>query len=356
MPSPSPDTCVHIDGSRGEGGGQIVRTALTLALVTGRSVNITNIRAHRPKPGLMPQHLAVVRAAEAIGAARVSDISRGAMNLRFEPTAVIPGEYSFDVGNAGSATLAIQAVLLPLLTADGPSELVVRGGTHTPGAPPFEFLEHVYLPALRTMGAQVTASLKRHGFAPGGGGEVRVEIDPVPHLSPRDWLQRGALRAITCQALVANLSPRIGHREVQIVTNALRGVGVSPQGESAVVEVEGQGPGNAVVITVKSEEITEVFTGFGQKSLRAEAIARGAADRAEDYIARGAPVGSHLADQLLLPMALAGGGTIRTASPTPHTHTNMDLLRAFLDVSFEEETDDGESWFIRVQRCSSPST
>jgi RNA 3'-terminal phosphate cyclase (ATP) len=257
-----------IDGSRGEGGGQVLRSSLALSLASGTPFRIERIRAGRARPGLMRQHLTALEAAAAVGQATVEGAAIGSREVVFRPGRVRAGEYRFAVGTAGSTTLVLQTVLLPLLLADAPSRLTLEGGTHNPYAPPFDFLAAAFLPLLRRMGARVEARLERAGFYPAGGGRLTVEI--------------GAPGALT-----------------------------------------------------QSEHVTEVFTGFGQVGVRAEAVAEQAVQEAQHYLAADVPVGPHLADQLLLPLALAGGGSFRTMPLTRHATTNIAVIGQFLASSVE---------------------
>jgi RNA 3'-terminal phosphate cyclase (ATP) len=186
---------IEIDGSFGEGGGQILRSSLALAIVTGQPVRLSNIRAGRRKPGLMRQHLTAVNAAAAICGATVDGERIGATELTFTPGAVRAGEYQFSIGTAGSTTLVLQTVLLPLLTAGGPSRIVLEGGTHNPFAPPFDFLERAYLPLINRMGPNVRATLERPGFYPAGGGRIAIEIEPATGLHGFDVVRARRRRA-----------------------------------------------------------------------------------------------------------------------------------------------------------------
>lgn len=184
---------IVIDGAMGEGGGQIVRTALSLSLATKRSIRITNIRAGRSRPGLRPQHVAAAEAAAMIGHADLSSIEVGARSLTFAPRTVAPGRYHVDVGTAGSAVLVLQTVLIPLLEASGPSQITVTGGTHNRSAPPFEFFATTFIPLLQRMGPTVRATLDRPGFYPKGGGRCTVEVEHPAPLEPINLTERGAL-------------------------------------------------------------------------------------------------------------------------------------------------------------------
>src|SRR5262245_47184416 len=207
---------VTIDGSEGEGGGQMLRTALTLSLVTGKPFRIERIRAGREKPGLLRQHLTVIRAAAQIGRADVSGAELGSPVLSFAPSALRAGDYDLAVGTAGSTTLVFQALLPALLSASGPSRLTIEGGTHNPSAPPFEFLAQTFLPVLRRMGASVDARLERHGFYPAGGGRITFEIEPCRALGSLTMIERGSMRVRAC-AVVSNLPESIGAREMTVV-------------------------------------------------------------------------------------------------------------------------------------------
>lgn len=338
---------VEIDGSIGEGGGQILRSALALSLVTGRPCRLRRIRAGRSKPGLRPQHLASVEAAAAVGAAAVQGDRPGSMELSFAPGTVRAGSYRFSVGTAGSTTLVLQTVLPALLTA-GRSDLTLEGGTHNPFAPPFDFLDRVFLPLLRRMGADVRATLERPGFHPAGGGVVRVEIAPGSGLRRLDLVERGAMVARSALARVSRLPRHIAERELAVVGERLGW----EAGSLHVDEVrDAFGPGNVLTLELVSERITELFTAFGRRGTPAERVAGEAVDMVEAYLASDVPVGPWLADQLLLPTALAGGGRFRTVRPTPHTRTNAEIVSRFLDVAIEMREEAAGSWLVALDRA-----
>ena len=326
---------VTIDGRVGEGGGQILRSALALSLVTGRPFRIEGIRAGRDKPGLLRQHLTAVRAAAAIGGASVTGDELGSTALAFAPGDVRGGDYQFNIGSAGSTTLVLQTVLPALLGARTASRLTIEGGTHNFAAPPFDFLAAAYLPLMRRMGAGIDLALEAHGFHPAGGGRLVATIEPAARLQPLTVLERGPV-TVRARVLLASLPEQIGRRELEIVRQRL---GLD-RTQCRIQSVTGSpGPGNVVLIEITSDAITEVITGFGRKGVPAESVASQACDEAEAYIAAGVPVGAHLADQLLLPMALAGGGAFRTLAPTRHTATNADVIGRFLDVAIRLEAD-----------------
>ena len=320
---------IQIDGSYGEGGGQILRTSLGLSLVTGKPFRIERIRAARKTPGLLRQHLTSVNAAAAIGQAETTGATLGSRELTFKPRQVLPGEYSFAIGTAGSTALVLQAVLPALILASGPSVLTLEGGTHNPFAPPFDFLQRAFLPLLKRMGVNIRAELDRYGFYPAGGGKVRFIVTPTSQLKPFELLQRGPIVAWTGTALVANLSTTIAERELAMIGRKLAWPADSLRLESVS---NSTGPGNFVSIEIASEHVTEVFTAFGERGLPAETVASSAVKAARGYLASDMPVGEYLADQLLIPMALARGGSFATCGLSRHSRTNIEIIHKFLDV------------------------
>lgn len=336
---------IAIDGAQGEGGGQILRTSLTLSLCLGRAFRIDDIRKRRRKPGLARQHLTAVRAAARIGNARVEGAELGSTALIFEPGAVAGGEYAFDIGTAGSTSLVLQTTLLPLLGAECASRVELVGGTHNRMAPPFEFLELTFLPLLRRMGAEVAIRLDRPGFYPAGGGRMAVDIVSAERLEPLELTERGAIREVKATALLAHLPHHIAERELGVIG---QGLGLDPDALAVARYDTAASPGNTVYVSVASDQVTEVFTGFGERGIPAETVAETVVDEVSDYLAAEVPVGRHLADQLLLPLALAGGGTFDTLEPSTHTSTNAQIIRRFIDVEIELAELGGGAWRIRV--------
>lgn len=338
---------ITIDGSSGEGGGQIVRSSLALSLATGEPVRIVNVRAGRKKPGLLRQHLTSLAAAVEIGGGSASGAELGSREITFSPGSVRAGDYSFAVGTAGSASLVVQTVLPALLGADGPSTLTVEGGTHNPFAPPFEFLEKTFLPLLARAGADVEATLNRHGFYPAGGGSMTLAIRPGRGLAPFELLDRGHIRRRFAQAIVAHLPQHIADRELKVVAKKL---GFGPREMRVVPVRDSAGPGNVLLIELESESVTEVVAGFGEPRITAEAVADRAVKEARRYIAGKAPVGSHLADQLLLPLALAGGGAFRTLPLTRHARTNAEVIAEFLPVEVRTTGESDGTTVVEIAR------
>ncbi len=329
---------IRIDGSFGEGGGQILRTSLSLSLATGKAFHIENIRAGREHPGLLRQHLTAVLAAAEVGGADLQGATLGSTELIFSPSKVRPGEYKFSVGTAGSGTLVFQTVLPALMLASEPSRLVIEGGTHNPAAPPFDFLARSFLPLLERMGPKIQLQFERYGFYPAGGGRFCAEIHPATTLNGIQIGERGEITSRRATAVVANLPRHIAQREVETAGKMLNwGPGAFSVQESR----NSAGPGNIVMIEIGSSEVTEIFSAFGQVALAAEKVASMAAREAREYIVSRAAVGEHLTDQILLPLALAGKGSFTAQKSNMHARTNMAVISEFLPVRFDLREEEG---------------
>ena len=323
---------ITIGGSEGEGGGQVLRYSAALSLLTGEPFTIQNIRGGRAKPGLMRQHITAMEAACAIGGAECSGLTVGASELTFRPGNVTPGEYHFAVGTAGSTGLVLQTVLVPLMLTDAPSRLVIEGGTHAMAAPPFEFLQKTLLPVLERMGPKLSITLERHGFYPRGGGRIVVDINPAT-LRPIECVTRGDFIAGTVEALVAGVSSDIADREL---TAARKVLADWPDESFTAVHLPAEtGPGNALIMTAQHQNVTEVMSGFGKLGVPAERLAKTAAKRMAGYLASDAFAGPYLQDQLLLPFAMAGGGTFSTVKLSEHTRTAAALIERFTGRAFD---------------------
>lgn len=344
---------VEVDGAMGEGGGQVLRGALSLSTVTGRPVRVDRIRAGRDRPGLRPQHLAAVRAAAEVAGAEVEHAETGSTRIVFRPGEPRSGRYRFDVGTAGSAVLVLQTVLPALLEAGGTSEVVVSGGTHAAHAPPHDFLAASFLPALARAGHAFDPELERYGFYPAGGGRVRLEIRPADDPSPLELTERGPERGRRVRAVVSALPRHIAEREASVVHAMLR---LRPDAME-VVEVPEEaavGPGNAVMVFLGFEHVTGVFTGFGRKGVPAEEVAREAARDAEAWLEAGPPVGPRLADQLVAPLAAGPGGVYETVEPTAHTRTQAELVRRLTGRPVEIDRIGEERWRFEVPGAGEP--
>lgn len=333
---------LDLDGSHGEGGGQILRSALSLSLRTGQPFRLVKVRENRDKPGLRPQHLVAVNAAAQLGAAEVSGAQVGSRELSFRPQLYgdrLPGgDYRFDIGTAGSAPLVLQTLLPALLHASGPATVTIRGGTYNPKAPPFDFIDRVFAPLLLRLGASVQVRMDRPGFYPAGGGQLFAAITPCPQLGRLMLLERGALVTRQATAVTARLPEHVAARELAAVRELL---GFAPDCLHTRVLARSASPGNALLIELSSEHVTELFSCVGERGVPAEEVARRAASEARQYLQAGVPVGEHLADQLLLPLALGQGGVYRTVEPSLHTRTQAELIRRFLpavDIRLSQES------------------
>ncbi|KQM75217.1 RNA 3'-terminal phosphate cyclase [Xylophilus sp. Leaf220] len=328
---------IEIDGSVGEGGGQILRTSLALSMCTGQPFALRRIRAGRAKPGLMRQHLTCVNAATEVSGAEVHGAALNSQSLHFTPGAVRAGDYAFNVGTAGSCTLVLQTLWPALLMADGPSRLKLGGGTHNPMAPPFHFLERSYAPLLRKLGAEVELRLRRLGFYPAGGGEIEATILPAQdRLEPFDLTDRGADGEGYAECFAPALARSIARRELQQVGASL---GWNADQLRQTPARQNEGPGNAMLVTLPYEHLTEVFTAFGEKGVSAEQVAQEVVRQVREHRASAAALGPHLADQWALPLALAvhqrgGAATFTCTALTPHATTNFDVIERFLPVRF----------------------
>jgi RNA 3'-terminal phosphate cyclase (ATP) len=338
---------IKLDGSVGEGGGQILRTALSLSMVTQQPFTIENIRAKRPKPGLLRQHLTAVRAAASICNAELDGAELGATRLVFQPRQIRGGEYAFAIGSAGSATLVLQTLLPALMCADRSSHVTIEGGTHNSMAPPFHFIERSFVPLLVRMGAKVNVAIQRYGFYPAGGGRVVANIDPTPPLTPISLADRGALRRGFAESYIAAVPIHVAERELETIGRTMGWA-------SSELMIRGldkrQGPGNVLLVTLEHENVTEVFAGFGEKGKTAEQVAREAYREARAYLAKPAAVGAMLADQLMIPFSMAGGGYFTTHDVTDHARTNARVIEAFLPIRIEQESHDGGITMLSFQR------
>jgi len=339
------DTNGYLQLSGESGGGQLLRSALSLSLATGRAFRMTQIRGKRPKPGLMRQHLTCVRAAAEICGGVADGAEIGSGELAFTPGKVVGGDYAFAIGSGGSTTLVLQTLLPALLHAKTPSTLRIEGGTHNPMAPPFEFLEQCYLPVLKGMGVKATATLERPGFMQAGGGVLAAAIQPLRKWKKLKLVERGERIETFGRVLHAHLLRKIAQREIGAAAKVLD----LPEDHFEIRYAnESVGPGNAILLGARFANVCEISTGIAQRGKSAEAVATGAAKGLRGYLASSAPVGVHLADQLLLPMALAGGGVFHTLSISDHLRTNVALIERFLPSRFViEERERG----VKVVRC-----
>jgi RNA 3'-terminal phosphate cyclase (ATP) len=333
---------VRIDGSYGEGGGQVLRTSLSLSALTGRVVEIFNIRAGRSKPGLQPQHLASVRAAGELCGAQLAGAAVGSVFLCFAPgTSPDSSAFSFDIGTAGATTLVAQTALLPLALRGGGSRFTVTGGTHVPHSPPADYLETVYLPILRRAGLECAVRYERAGFFPRGGGRLEVTLGEGSRLSPLDLTERGRLLSLRAYVITAGLPEHVSTRGAAAVEKYIKGIGRPVTVE--LREKDAMNQGAAVVLTAECEGGIAGFSGLGERGKPMERVAEEPCEAFMDWWRSGAACEEHLADQLVLPMALAPGESRWTTSAvTEHLRTVLWVASHFLPLeSSIEDREDG---------------
>lgn len=343
---------IRIDGSQGEGGGQVLRTSLTLSLLTQKPVEITHIRAKRKKPGLLRQHLTCVRAAQAICNGYIEGDELGSANVLFRPAKVIGGDYRFAIGSAGSTSLVCQTILLPLALADDNSTVEFEGGTHNGLSPSVTFLQWSFLPVLAAMGLKTTVDFGNYGFNPAGGGRWKLEIQTVKQLTAVKLdgekaaiEQLGAVLSAT--AIVSQLPQSIAERELKTVANAMELDDVALN----LKVVDSQGPGNSLLLRLQQGYFSSVFERVGEYGTSAERVAKRTIGKLRKLLRSNAHVEEHLADQILLPLLLAGGA-YTTTQPTLHTTTNIAVIRQFTTVAIEVSQIDDGCWRVA---CDNPS-
>ncbi len=353
---------ITIDGSYGEGGGQVLRTSLSLSALLGEAVRIENIRAKRPKPGLQAQHLTGVLATAQICNAELKGAELGSQTLTFAPQSPPQaGDYTFDVaearkgGSAGSTSLVFQTLLLSLAFAGGDSHLTIRGGTHVAWSPPFHYLEHVYLPTLARMGIEATVEINQWGWYPIGGGEIRAKIrgqgtgdkglSPASSrpLTSINLIERGELKRLWGISALSNLPAHIGQRQKRQAERLLRERGFTPEIE--IVDAPSPGQGTVVFLVAEFENVAAGFTSYGARGKRAEKVAEEACREFIQYYDSRQALDKHLADQLILPMSLAAGQSgFTTCEVTQHLQTNVGVVERLMGLKAEIE---GQKVFVK---------
>lgn len=336
---------IVIDGSDGEGSGRILRSALTLSILTRTPFRMERIRAGRQPAGLLAPHLASIEVARAVSNAEVTGASLGSRELTFRPRTVHGGEYVFEHECLGSSTLALQTVLPALLRATEPSTVTVVGGTHDPGTPPFEFLAWSFLPVLERMGAKVELVLERPGFHPRGGGRVVMRVTPSS-LQALELEERGPLLGRRAIAISAGLAPGVVDRELRVARDRLA---LGRDEVERVEHPEELGPGNVVLVVLRFAHVTSVFAGTGERGARAEEVAEQAIGPSLRYLESKGAAEEHLADQLLVPMAMGRGGVFTTSEPTSQFWTQVHALRTFLGGEVEVDTADEKTWTVTMR-------
>ena len=336
---------IEIDGAQGEGGGQVLRTALSLAACRGVPLKLDNIRQGRKNPGLMRQHLVCVKAIAEVCNAEVTGAFLGSRAITFVPGKIEAGDYRFDIGSAGSTTLVFQTVLPALLLAGRTSRLILTGGTHNPLAPSFDFIQHAFLPVLEQTGCEFEAKLERYGFYPVGAGAWTITIKPPETFNKLSLETRGQLLKGEAQCISSRIPGHVIAREKQQLLHRLKWT----DGAISTRQVESLGPGNSVIIKVTYPEITEVVESLGARGISAERVADQAVDQLRNYQSSAAPVGHYLADQLLVPLCVGAGGSFVTGPLSGHCKTNIGVIRQMLDIDIStEEIEPQRQWRITV--------
>jgi RNA 3'-terminal phosphate cyclase (ATP) len=341
------DSLLELDGSFGEGGGQILRTSLALSLITARPFHLRHIRAGRAKPGLQPQHLMSVRAAATVGQAQLRGASLGSSDLVFEPSRVVPGKYRFDIGTAGATSLVLHTLYLPLaLCGETPSELTLVGGTHTTTSPCFHFLDRTWRNYLARIGVRLSLRMQRPGFYPRGGGLVEAFIQPCASVLGVRLAERGPVRATGFSA-VAGLDLGIAKRQARRAAFRLQQYGLEAKLREETWE---GGPGTVLAIELDTDPAPTLFFALGARGKPAEKVADEAVDEVIAYLESGtALVDPHSADQIVLPLALADGPSeYRTSAVTSHLTTNIAVIRQFLERDIQWEGEEGSSGSVRI--------
>ena len=338
---------IDIDGSAGEGGGQILRTGLALSLITGKPFHVRNIRARRSKPGLQAQHLMSVRAAGQIGAAQMRGASLGSCDLVFEPGPVTAGVYHFPIGTAGATSLVLHTIYLPLALAGGESRITIEGGTHVKASPCFHFLERTWSAYLRSLGILVDVTMDRPGFYPRGGGKIRATIKPVAHIRPFHGMTTQAITKAIVVSASAGLPADVDRRQTRRAVNRLRDLGLTVE---VYPEAWQDGLGCMLGVELPTAPAPTFFFGLGERGKPAETVASEAVDQVAAFL-KSQPLGvdEHSADQMVLPLALADGASqFRVANVSSHLLTNIAIVRAFLDRSIECVGSEGEAGHVKI--------
>jgi RNA 3'-phosphate cyclase len=343
-------TMIELDGSFGEGGGQILRTSLALSLITKKPFHLRNVRANRSKPGLQPQHLMCVRAAATIGQAALRGASLGSGDLVFEPGEVVPGKYHFPIGTAGATALVLHTLYLPLaVAASEPSEVVISGGTHNKAAPCYHFLETTWRGYLEKMGLKVKTRMIRPGFYPRGGGAIEALIQPCPQLRGLKLTERKPVTEVTGFSAVSNLPGEIAQRQADRTLKRLKSCAYRFRKASIAEETWHGGPGTVLAVVLDTAPVRTLFFALGERGKKAERVADEAVDQALDFLASDAPVDLHSGDQIVLPLALAGGpSSFAVSEVTRHLTTNIFVIRQFVERDISCSGDEGKPGLVSI--------
>ena len=340
---------VEIDGSFGEGGGQILRTSLTMSLITGKPFHITKIRAGREKPGLSHQHLEAIQAAARISNSPVDGASLRSMELSFHPGKTEPGDYLFEVATAGAMPLVFQTVVLPLTFTGKPCKLEFKGGTHVPWSPPYEYLKEVWGSVVHDLGFDVAFELHQAGYYPQGGGHFTATVKPLNSFSPLNLQERPKLQKLRLIAVLSSLPDTVAQREFRVVEQCLAKLGLAEYLTTEIRSYQSRGPGNLLSLTAQMQGFAAGFSSMGARGKSAEAVAQELCDDFTSFWGQKYPVDQHLADQLLLPLTFAHGTSAYCVEKvTQHLLTNAAIIKLFEPVSIEIIGKEGEPGVVKV--------
>ena len=340
---------IEIDGSYGEGGGQILRTALALSAIQRRPFTIYHIRSKRRNPGLQAQHLEAVKALARITEAETEGVGFGSQKITFVPKKIVPGNYEFEVRTAGSVTLLLQAVFLPLCLAEGTSRLTLVGGTHVPWSPPFHYFSEVLLPTLRSMGISVDPAIEKWGFYPRGGGKINLKIVPVVELKSISLVDRGSLKKVHGLSAISNLPKHVAERQKEQALKRIQKELKIDVEIAILYDALSNGQGSFLFLLTEYERTIAGFSSLGARGKPAEKVADEAVDSLKDYMESDGCVDSHLADQLAPFMALANGNSsFTTTQMTDHLFTNLWVIEQFLDVEILRAGERGERGRVQI--------
>lgn len=350
------NSLIRIDGSLGEGGGQILRSALSLSALTGKPFEIYNIRSNRKKPGLRPQHLLCVNATTKICEAEITGAEVGSTTVTFIPGEVKSGEYCFEVGTAGAVSLVLHSIYLPLSMLSTHSQVTIGGGTHVPFSPCYHYLVLQWLPYIKKIGFDIDLELKTAGFYPMGNGEINVLIKPVgsfddnfkvKKLNGLQLVNRGRLKVVKGVSAVGNLDLSIAERQKTQAVKRLTGMGL--ENDIIICEMPAFGKGTMLLLEAVFENATCCYFSLGARGKRAESVADDACNELVAFLNGNGAVDEYLADQVLIALALCNKHSkISVSKITSHILTNINIINMFVDAKFKVEGCSGSSGIISV--------
>ncbi|MDI6643650.1 MAG: RNA 3'-terminal phosphate cyclase [Methanobacteriaceae archaeon] len=337
---------IAIDGSYGEGGGAIIRTATALSALTGKPIHITNIRANRPKKGLAPQHLTAIKALSSLTSASCSGLKLGSREIYFKPGPISGGNYHIDIKTAGSTTLVLQSLMIPSMFADSTVNLVIKGGTDVKWSPTFDYLKNVTLPFLRVLGYMARIDLIKRGFYPRGGGIIKAKINPIKRLKPIN-LTKLEISGFNGISHCSKLPCHVATRQAQKATEILEKKGYPVEIDVQCID-NSISPGSAIVLWTRGNYPLG-GSDIGEPGKRAETVAKNAADELLDQISKNSPLDKYMGDQIIPYMAITGRSSIKTAELTKHTVTNIYVAEKIMDKKFKVEGKIGEPAIISIE-------